>query len=62
MGRIATERSAGVVHVRKRLAPAQVSFYALDGSLCVVIEADSEHDARCLCRELRFEFIGLRDG
>jgi hypothetical protein len=27
----------------------------------VVIEADSEDEARILCRELRFEFIGLCD-
>jgi hypothetical protein len=37
----------------------RVRFYALDGTLCVLIEADSEEDARYLCRDFSFEFIGL---
>jgi hypothetical protein len=62
MSRIAPERSVGVIRTRKRLAPARVSFYALDRSVCVVIEADSEDEARFLCRETRLEFICLCDG
>jgi hypothetical protein len=59
MSKIAAERSVGVVRARKQLAPARVRFYALDRSVCVLIEADSENDARHLCRETRLEFIGL---
>ena len=62
MPRIATERSVGVVRRGKRLAPVRVRFYALDVSVCVVIEADSEDDARYLCQETRQEFICLCDG
>jgi hypothetical protein len=61
MTRVATELSVGVVRVRRRIAPAGVRFCALDGTVRVVIEADSEDDARYLCREMRFEFIGLCD-
>jgi hypothetical protein len=61
MARIATELSVGVVG-RRRGAPTRVKFYALDGAICVVIEADSEDDARYLCREMRLEFIGLCHG
>lgn len=61
MARVATELSIGVVRVRRRAAPAGVRFCALDGTVRVVIEADSEDDARYLCREMRFEFIGLCD-
>ncbi len=53
--------TVGVARVRTRWTPARVRFCALDGSLRVVIEADSEFDARCLCREMGFEFIGLCD-
>jgi len=65
MARIAAERlhthvAVGVVKVRKH-APARVRFFALDGTMRVVIEADSEDDARCLCRDMEFEFIGLCD-
>jgi hypothetical protein len=38
-----------------------VRFCALEGSVRVVIEADSEDDARCLCREMQWEFIGFCD-
>jgi hypothetical protein len=62
MSRIAAERSVGVIRVRKRVAPTRARFYALDRSVCVVIEADSEDDARYLCRETRLEFICLCDG
>jgi hypothetical protein len=42
--------------------PRRVCFCALDGPVRVIIEADSEDDARYLCREMRWEFIGLCDG
>ena len=61
MARIATELSVGVVRVRRHRAPAPVRFCALDGRVRVVIEADSEDDARYLCQEMRWEFIGLCD-
>jgi hypothetical protein len=57
VSKIVAERSVGVTRVRKQLAPARVRFYALDRSVCVLIEADSENDARYLCRETRLEFI-----
>jgi hypothetical protein len=59
MARIATEFAVGVVRVRRPRVPAPVRFCALDGPVRVVIEADSEDDARYLCREMRWEFIGL---
>jgi hypothetical protein len=63
MPRIATEQIAiGVVRVRRRQMPERVRFCALDGAVRVVIEADSEDDARHLCREMRWEFIGLCHG
>jgi hypothetical protein len=66
MTRIATERlhthvTVGILRVRNRRTPARVRFCALDGPVRVTIEADSEDDARCLCREMAFEFIGLCD-
>jgi hypothetical protein len=62
MSRIAAERSVGVIRTRKRLASARVRFYAVDRSVCVLIEADSEDDARSLCQETRIEFLCLCDG
>ncbi len=61
MTRIATEQSIGVVGVRKQRAPARVRFFALDRTVRVMVEADSEDDARYLCREMRWEFICLCD-
>ncbi len=63
MANIAAERmhthvAVGVVTVR---VTSPVRFLALDGTMRVVIEADSEDDARCLCRDMAFEFIGLCD-
>jgi len=62
MARTVPEK-AGLRAIRSmRLArrrAASVRFYALDGTLCVLIEADSEDDARYLCRDVRLEFIGL---
>ncbi len=62
---IAAERmqshvAVSAVEVRRR-APSPVQFVALDGSLRVVIEADSEDDARCLCRDMGYEFLGFCD-
>jgi hypothetical protein len=62
MSKIAAERSVGVIRTRKRVAPARVRFYAVDRSVCVMIEADSEDDARYLCQETRLEFVCLCDG
>ncbi|MGA7456916.1 MAG: hypothetical protein WBW51_06270 [Methyloceanibacter sp.] len=61
MARIAAELSVGVVRVRRHRVPARVRFCALDGPVRVVVEADSEDDALYLCREMRWEFIGLCD-
>jgi len=69
MARIAAERmqahvAVGIVELRSRglgRAPSRVRFCALDGAVRVVIEADSEDDARYLCRDMAFEFIGLCD-
>ncbi len=61
MTRVATEQSVGVVRVRKQRVPARVSFLALDATVRVVVEADSEDDARYLCREMKWEFICLCD-
>ena len=60
MQSVATE-AAGLRRVRiKRLRRAAcVRFYAFDRMLCVLIEADSEEDARYLCQDARLEFIGL---
>jgi hypothetical protein len=38
-----------------------VRFFALDASLRVEVEADSEDDARCICDEMRWEFLGVCD-
>lgn len=59
MQRTATE-TVGLctIRVRKR-RQASVRFYALDGTRCVLIEADSEEGARYLCRDVRLEFIDL---
>ncbi|MGH6748455.1 MAG: hypothetical protein ACRECI_03940 [Methyloceanibacter sp.] len=69
MVRIAAERmqahvAVGVVKMpgrRLRRALPRVRFCALEGTVRVVIEADSEDDARYLCRDMAFEFIGLCD-
>lgn len=42
-----------------RRGASVVRFYALEGTLCVQIEAESEDDAQQLCRDVRLEFIGL---
>jgi hypothetical protein len=37
-------------------------FQIFDGSSRVVIEAQSEEDARCLCRQMSWEFICVCEG
>ena len=64
MTRTATERmhapvTVGVVRVRPQRTTPRVIFCAVEGPVRVIIEADSEDDARCLCREMNFEFICL---
>jgi len=72
MARIVAERMRAHVAVgavgavkmpsrRLRRAPPSVRFCALEETVRVVIEADSEDDARYLCRDMAFEFIGLCD-
>ncbi len=66
MARIAAERMADACDSRRRpgyrrRVPSRVRFCALEGTVRVVIEADSEDDARYLCRDMGFEFIGLCD-
>ena len=49
-------RAVKTVRVSRR---STVEFYALDGALCVLIEAESEDDVLYLCREVRLEFLGF---
>ena len=65
MAKIATERflthvAVDVTRARQRRRTSRVLFCALDGPVRVLIEA-GEDDARCLCREMAFEFICLCD-
>jgi hypothetical protein len=66
MAKIAAERfrtqvAVDVTRARQRRTTSLVLFCALDGPVRVLIEADGEDDARCLCREMAFEFICLCD-
>jgi hypothetical protein len=59
---LATERARQRVSlqlVRTQSERRVVSFFALDASVRMVGEADSEDEARSLCREMRWEFIAL---
>jgi hypothetical protein len=62
VAKIATEkiglRAVKTLRINSRSARG-VRFYAVDRSLCVMIEAESEDDAHHLCRDVRLEFIGL---
>ena len=58
MAKTSTE-TVGLRALRVRRRTTSVRFYALDGTLCVLVEADSEEDARYLCRDVRLEFIGV---
>ena len=58
--RLATERlHVSVVRVERR--QQRVSFRALEADMLVVIEADSEDDARALCAEAGLQFLTLCD-
>jgi hypothetical protein len=46
---------------RRQRQKSVVRFFALEGAMRVVIEADSEDDARYLCREMSWDFICLCD-
>ena len=61
MPKIATEKAGlrNVRSVRIQKRRASMSFYAFDGSFCLLIEAESAEDARYLCHDARIEFIGL---
>jgi len=57
---LATERMhVSVVRVERRRE--RVSFRALEADMLVVIEADSEDDARALCVEAGLQFLTLCD-
>ena len=52
--------SVDMVRARPLRAPRpRVLFCACDGAARVYIDASSEDDARDLCEDLGFEFIGL---
>jgi|GEM_PF-629853 len=55
--RLATERmSVSIVRAERRINPTRVTFCALEGSLLVLIEADSEDEAYAICAEQGLEF------
>ena len=58
MAMLTTERfKIDRLPTRRRRARTFVRFFALDGAMRVVVEADNEDDARYLCREMRWDFI-----
>jgi hypothetical protein len=60
--RLATERMIiSATRVETRAKRSAVRFVALEGPMLVVIEADSEDDARSLCVEMGLEFVCLCD-
>jgi hypothetical protein len=60
--RLATERMVlSVVRVDRRLEAPRVKFCALDGPMLVIVEADSEDEARAICAAEGLEFVSLRD-
>ncbi len=59
MTKTATENiGLRAARVRKQLGTC-VRFYAFDGTVCILVEAGGEEDARYLCREVKLDFIGL---
>jgi hypothetical protein len=63
MARITAETLAnGGAASASGLPRPAVRFFAFEGSMRVVVEANSEDDARSLCREMRWDFICLCDG
>jgi hypothetical protein len=62
MAHIAAESfTVGTPSPRRHRQKPVVRFFALEGAMRVVIEADSEDDARYLCREMSWDFICLCD-
>ena len=58
--RLATERmSVSIVRAEQGLGRTRVTFCALEGSVLVLIEADSEDDAHAICDEQGLEFHSL---
>jgi hypothetical protein len=58
--RLATERmSVSIVRAERPSGTKRVTFCALEGSLLVLIEADSEDDAHAICAEQGLEFHSL---
>jgi hypothetical protein len=56
-----TFESGGTVGAEVPQRP-MMRFFAFDGAMRVMVEADSEDDARYLCGEMRWDFICLCDG
>ena len=56
-----THRRVSLRLIRAQSRRPSVRFFALDASLRVEVEADSEDDARCICDEMRWEFLGVCD-
>ena len=66
MARTATERmqthvTVGAARIGQQRSSSRILFCAVDGPVRVLIEADNEDDARCLCRDMAFEFICFCD-
>ncbi len=62
MAMLTTERlGSDRLPARRRQSRTLVRFFALDGAMRVVVEADNEDDARYLCSEMRWDFICLCD-
>lgn len=58
MAMLTTERvKSGRLPARRRQERTLVRFFALDGAMRVVVEADNADDARYLSREMRWDFI-----
>ena len=58
--KLATERmSVSIVRAERRVDAKRVTFCALEGSLMVLIEADSEDEAHAICAEQALEFHSL---
>mgnify|MGYP001819439042 FL=1 len=61
--RLATERmSVSIVRAAPRIGRQRVTFCALEGSLLILIEADSEDEAHAICAEQGLEFHSLCEG
>jgi hypothetical protein len=56
-----TLMTGGARATRGRRETMLVRFFALEGAMRVIVEADNEADARYLCSEMRWDFICLCD-